>query len=59
MWTMSVGNIARKWYRRARPHAELAMSGTSKRRPPPSPNLDLSLWVPDKYPLFRHYRPLE
>jgi hypothetical protein len=58
MWTMSVGDIARKWYRRAHPHAELAMLDTSKRRPP-LPNFDLLLRVPDKYPLFRHYRPLE
>jgi hypothetical protein len=59
MWTTSVGEIARKWYRRARSQAELAMSGTSKRRPSPLPNFDLLLRVPDKYPLFRHYRPIE
>jgi hypothetical protein len=59
MWTMSIGNFARKWYRRASSRLELAMSDTIERQAPPSPNFDLLLRAPDKYSLFRHYRPLD
>jgi hypothetical protein len=58
MWTTSVGNIARKWCRRARPRPELAMLDTSKRQAPHLPNFDPLLRMPDKCPLSRHYRPL-
>ena len=58
MWTMSFGNIARRWCRRARLQTKLAMSDTIERRAPPLWNFDPLLRIPDKYPLFRHYRPL-